>query len=508
MPFNSIFAWIIKKRIHQIDLFKKYPIDVQWETFDKLIQSGRLTVYGQNHQFQTISSFNDFKRIPLQEYDDVKVWIDKSIKGEQNVLWPEEIKYFAKSSGTTSERSKIIPVTNEALEECHQKGGKDLLALYYANFPNGKLYKGKHLVIGGSAETNTLSHDSYLGDLSAIIMKTLPWWAEIKRTPNREIALMNEWESKIDKIARHTINEDVCILVGVPSWTMVLANKVLEITGKKTLKEVWPNLELFMHGGVSFEPYKHEFKKLVGFPEINYVESYNASEGFFGIQDQINSNDLLLMLDYGIFYEFIPMDSFEGVNSKVVYDLSQVELGVNYALVITTNGGLWRYIIGDTIKFTSLSPFRFKITGRTKSFINAFGEELIVDNTEIAIAKVCSRLNAQIRDYTACPLFMKEKETGAHQWLIEFIIAPQSIVEFRDELDNELRSLNSDYDAKRYNNMVLGPLQICVLEAGIFDKWLKSKGKLGGQNKVPRLSNSRTIYEDVLAIQIGGHNKD
>ena len=380
--------------------------------------------------------------------------------------------------------------------------------MYYANFPNGKLYKGKHLVIGGSAETNTLSHDSYLGDLSAIIMKTLPWWAEIKRTPNREIALMNEWESKIDKIARHTINEDVCILVGVPSWTMVLANKVLEITGKKTLKEVWPNLELFMHGGVSFEPYKHEFKKLVGFPEINYVESYNASEGFFGIQDQINSNDLLLMLDYGIFYEFIPMDSFEGVNSKVVYDLSQVELGVNYALVITTNGGLWRYIIGDTIKFTSLSPFRFKITGRTKSFINAFGEELIVDNTEKAIAKVCSRLNAQIRDYTACPLFMKEKETGAHQWLIEFIIAPQSIVEFRDELDNELRSLNSDYDAKRYNNMVLGPLQICVLEAGIFDKWLKSKGKLGGQNKVPRLSNSRTIYEDVLAIQIGGHNKD
>lgn len=499
MPFNSIFAWIIKKRIHQIDLFRKYPLEVQQELLAQLIKTASGTEWGKGHNYLSINQYSGFKtNVPLQEYSDIKPWVERLMAGEQNLLWPTETKWFAKSSGTTSERSKLIPVTKEALEECHQKGGKDLLALYYENHPNGKLYKGKHLVIGGSAEVNPLSDESYFGDLSAIIMKTLPWWAEIKRTPSKEIALMTEWEEKIEQMALKTMEEDVCILVGVPSWTMVLGNKILEITGKKNLKEVWPNLELFMHGGVSFEPYRDEFKKLIPDDSMNYVESYNASEGFFGIQDKKDSSDLLLMLDYGIFYEFIPMEEFEGKNSKNVIDLSAVELGKQYAIVISTNAGLWRYIIGDTVKFTSKTPFRFVITGRTKSFINAFGEELIVDNTEKAIADACLKTEAQIRDYTACPVFMENKQRGKHQWLIEFVKQPNDLERFSVILDENLRNLNSDYDAKRTNNMVLDFIKVTVLPSGTFDNWLKSKGRLGGQNKVPRLSNTREYVDQIL----------
>ena len=502
MPFNSIFAWLMKKRIHQIDLFRKYPIEVQNEMLEKLLKAAVNTEWGKIYQYSTLVTYELYNQnVPLQEYEDIKPWVERLMAGEQNLLWPTETKWFAKSSGTTSDRSKLIPVTKEALEECHQKGGKDLLALYYENQPTAKLYKGKHLVIGGSAEINPLSDESYFGDLSAIIMKTLPWWAEIRRTPSREIALMNEWEEKIEKIAIKTIPEDVCILVGVPSWTMVLTNKILEITGKKHLKEVWPNLELFMHGGVSFDPYREEFKKLIPDSSMNYVESYNASEGFFGIQDSPNSSDLLLMLDYGVFYEFIPMESYEGKNSKKVFDLSKVEINKNYALVISTNAGLWRYIIGDTIKFTSLKPYKFKITGRTKSFINVFGEELIVDNAETAISIACSKTGAQIRDYTACPVFMVGNERGKHEWLIEFVKEPNDFQRFSVLLDENLRNANSDYDAKRSNNMVLEFPLILKVKSGTFDAWLKVKGKLGGQNKVPRLSNSREYVEEILNLK-------
>ncbi len=502
MPFNSIFAWLMKKRIHQIDLFRKYPLEVQNEMLEKLLKASVNTEWGKRYEYSKIGNYQDFNtNVPLQEYEDIKPWVERLMEGEQNLLWPTETKWFAKSSGTTSDRSKLIPVTKEALEECHQKGGKDLLALYYENQPSAKLYKGKHLVIGGSAEINPLSDESYFGDLSAIIMKTLPWWAEIKRTPSKEIALMNEWEEKIEKIALKTIPEDVCILVGVPSWTMVLSNKILEITGKKHLKEVWPNLELFMHGGVSFDPYRAEFNKLIPDSSMNYVESYNASEGFFGIQDSPTSTDLLLMLDYGIFYEFIPMENYDGKSSKRVIDLSQVEIDTNYALVISTNAGLWRYIIGDTIKFTSLQPFRFKITGRTKSFINVFGEELIVDNAESAMAIACEKTGAQIRDYTAGPVYMEGIDRGKHEWLIEFVKEPQDFHRFTVLLDENLRSVNSDYDAKRSNNMVLEFPDIQVVKNGTFDTWLKEKGKLGGQNKVPRLSNSREYIEEILNLK-------
>ncbi len=499
MPFNSIFAWMMKKRIHQIELFRKYPFEVQHELFQKLVTRSGSTEYGKQFDFGRINSYDDFrKNVPLQEYDDIQPWVERIMAGESELLWPTETKWFAKSSGTTAGKSKLIPVTRESLEDCHYKGGKDLLAIYYKNHPNRKLYNGKHLIVGGSAQVNQLSADSYFGDLSAIILKNLPWWAEIKRTPAKEIALMSEWTEKIDKMARETARDDVYILAGVPSWTMVLANKVLEITGKSNLKEVWPNLELFMHGGVSFDPYREQFHKLIPDSKMNYVETYNASEGFFGIQDQVNSDEMLLMLDYGIYFEFIPMSEYEGVDSKVVLSLKETEVDTNYAVVISTNAGLWRYIIGDTIRFTSKTPVRFKITGRVKSYINAFGEELIVENAEKAIAEASLRTNAQVRDFTVCPIYMEAKDKGAHQWLIEFVQYPDEMDRFNHILDEQLRESNSDYDAKRYHDLILQPPIVNVLESGSFDSWLKRRGKLGGQNKIPRLSNDRSIVEQIL----------
>ncbi len=499
MPFNTLFGWIMKKRIHQIDLFRKYPIEVQNELFEKLIYNGKYTEFGKKFGFKSIESIRQFQeQVPLQEYDDLKPWVDRLIAGETALLWPTETKWFAKSSGTTSDRSKLIPVTRDSLEECHQKGGKDLLALYYENNPNGKLYSYKHMVIGGSAETNPLREDSYTGDLSAIIMKNLPWWAEIKRTPSREIALMNEWEEKIEMMARTTMLEDVGLLVGVPSWTMVIANRILEITGKSNLKEVWPNLECFMHGGVSFDPYREEFNKLIPDAQMNYVESYNASEGFFGIQDRFGANDLLLMLDYGVFYEFIPMDEYDGIHSKRTVILGDVELHKQYAIVISTNGGLWRYIVGDTISFTEKNPYRFRVTGRTKSFINAFGEEVIVENAEAAVAFACQQTSAQVRDYTASPVFMENSKRGGHEWLFEFTKTPGDFQQFMRHLDDHLRAINSDYDAKRTKDLAMVFPKGEMLPKGTFDQWLKSKGKLGGQNKIPRLSNNREILEQIM----------
>jgi hypothetical protein len=500
MPFNSIFSWIIKKRIHQIELFRKYPVEVQTELLNKMMESAAPTEFGKKYRFNDIRDHVAFKNeIPLQEYEHVKPFVDRLMNGEQNLLWPGETKWFAKSSGTTTGRSKFIPVTRDSLMDCHYKGGKDLLALYYHNFPNRKLYNGKHLIIGGSAQINYLSTDSYFGDLSAIIVKNLPWWAEIRRTPSREIALMSEWEEKIERMALSTIEQDVYILAGVPSWTMVLANKILEITGKENLKEVWPNLELFMHGGVNFDPYREQFQRLIPDASMNYVETYNASEGFFGIQDTL-AREMLLMLDYGIYYEFIPMSSFKGTESTDVFDLEQVELGVNYALIISTNAGLWRYITGDTVEFTSVNPYRFKITGRTKSFINAFGEEVIVENAEKAIAHAAEKTDAVIREFTACPIYVSGLDRGAHEWAIEFVRQPNDAERFQVLLDEKLREINSDYDAKRHKDMVLQVPVVRYLPEGSFDKWLKSIGKLGGQHKVPRLSNNRLIMDQVLEL--------
>lgn len=498
MPINSLFSWIIKKRVHQIELFKKYPTETQRDVFDKLIDFGKHTEFGQLHHFPSIKSPTDFKEIPLQNYDTLKPYIDRIIAGEQQILWPTTTKWFAKSSGTTQDKSKFIPITQESLEECHYKGGKDLLGLYYHNHPDTKLYYGKHLVVGGSSQINDLSKDSYFGDLSAIIMKNLPFWCEIRRTPHKDIALMSRWEEKLDKMAEATAKDDVSILVGVPSWTLVLLKRILEITGKKTIAEVWPNLELFMHGGVSFTPYKQQFNDIIGSPKMNYVDNYNASEGFFGIQDDVNREDMLLMLDYGIFYEFIPMSHFHEEHPPVL-SLQDVELNKNYALVISTNGGLWRYVIGDTIQFTSLLPFRIKVTGRTKHFINAFGEELIVDNTDNAFAIACEKTGAKLNEYSGAPIYMTGSATGGHQWLIEFYTPPNDMGVFAKVFDDALKNINSDYEAKRTNNLTVQFPEFNVLPSGTFYAWLKGKNKLGGQNKVPRLSNNRTIIEEILS---------
>lgn len=501
MPFNSIFGWIIKKRIHQIDLFRKHPVLVQNEWLERLVLKGRRTIYGAQHHFDEIETYEDFvKHVPLQDYEAIKPWVDRAKTGEEDVLWPGVTNWFAKSSGTTNDRSKFIPVTKESLEECHYKGGKDMLAIYYHHYENTQLFNGKQLIVGGSAEQNIIRPDSYTGDLSSIILKNLPWWVEIKRTPSRETALMSEWEEKIEKLATETIEKDVVSIAGVPSWTLVLINRILQKTGKKDLREVWPNLELFMHGGVNFSPYAKEFKQIIPHANMHYMESYNASEGFFGIQDEIGG-DLLLMLDYGIFFEFIPMSSFDGVHSKKVVNLEEVKLHENYALVISTNGGLWRYIIGDTIKFTQLRPYRFVITGRTTYFINAFGEELMVDNAEKAIQIACEQTNALIVNYTACPIFMEENNKGGHEWLIEFKQDPIDHIEFVKILDETLRAINSDYDAKRTKNLSLDVPIVHKAVSGIFEKWLLNRNKLGGQHKVPRLSNDRKIMEELLTLQ-------
>lgn len=501
MPFNSIFSWLIKKRMHQIELFMKYPLEVQAELMSKLVTTAKDTEWGKRHSFGEIKGYPSFtSRMPIQEYDDIKPYVDRIFNGEQNVLWPTEIKWFAKSSGTTNDKYKLIPVSRETLEECHYKGGKDLLSLYYHQFPNRKLYKGKHLIVGGSAQINYTSADSYFGDLSAIIIKNLPFWAEIRRIPKKEIALLDRWDEKVEKMAQSTIHQDVYIVAGVPSWTLVLFKRILEITGKDNIADVWPNLELFMHGGVSFEPYRSQFAQIIRKPEMNYVETYNASEGFFGIQDNTSINEMLLMLDYGIFYEFIEFDAFQkGERNKTIW-LDQVKTGVNYVMVISSNSGLWRYVLGDTISFTSTHPYRFRITGRTKHYINAFGEEMIIDNAEKAIRTASERTGARVHEYSACPIYMGDKNTGAHQWMIEFDKAPDDLRFFGEVLDNALKSLNSDYEAKRSHNFILQPPVIVQARKNLFHDWLMAKGRLGGQNKVPRLRNDRELMNELLEL--------
>lgn len=499
---NSIITWIMKKRIHQIELFMKYPLEVQEELFKKLIQAGKSTEFGRRFDFGTIDTYEQYKqRVPVQTYEQLFPYIERLMRGEQNILWPTEIKWFSKSSGTTNARSKFIPVSYEALEDCHFKGGKDMLSIYVNNYPNTKIFDGKGLGVGGSHQVNEndATASSYYGDVSAVIMQNLPVWAEFIRTPKLETALMSNWEEKIEKLARETVVENVTNIAGVPTWTILLVQRVVELAGKKNIMDVWPNLEAFFHGAVSFKPYRKLFQDLIPNPNMVYWEIYNASEGFFGIQDRSDSDELLLMLDYGIYYEFIPMDESGSTGMKVI-PLREVEIGKNYAMVITTNAGLWRYNIGDTVKFTSLSPYRIKISGRTKHFINAFGEEVIVENAESAITKACEATGAIIDNFTAAPVFLEANKKGGHEWIIEFRNKPADMAEFIHILDSTLRQINSDYDAKRSHDLALVEPRIHSVEPGTFYNWMKKRGKLGGQNKVPRLANSREYVEDILAM--------
>lgn len=497
---NSIIALFSQKRLTQIDCFKANPIQIQRETLQELLNTAADTEYGQKYNFRTILTAEQYReRLPIVHYEDIKDYVARSMEGEKQILWPEEIKWYAKSSGTTDAKSKFIPISPTSLENCHFRGGKDVISVFNKLYPDAQVFNGKTLALGGSSEVSRTNENCQCGDLSAILISNTPFWANIMKTPDSSIMLMSKWEEKIEKICEITINEDVRCIAGVPSWFLTLINKILEKTGKSNLHEVWPNLELFIHGGVSFTPYREQYKRLLPDPKMKYMETYNASEGFFGLQDDPNDSSMLLMLDYGIYYEFMPMSEIGKTKPKILL-LQEVEKEVNYALIITTNGGLWRYMIGDTVRFTSTKPYKFKITGRTKLFINAFGEELIIDNATEALKQACQQTASDLFEFTAAPVFMEEGKKGAHEWLIEFKVPPADIEVFAEILDAELQKLNSDYEAKRYKNMSLERLKIQTARPGLFHDWLKGKGKLGGQNKIPRLWNDRTHMDQLLAL--------
>ncbi len=499
MPLlNSVIKWINIRRTYQIQFYREHPVEIQNETLLSLLNSAANTEWGKKYDYANISSVDDFKNnVPLQDYDDIKPFVDRLRKGEKDLLWPGEVKWFAKSSGTTSDKSKFIPVTKEALEDCHLLGPRDIFSLYIRTYPETKVLKGKTITLGGSHQVNNFSNNSYYGDLSAIIIENVPFWTDFLRTPSTEIALIEEFEEKIDKIIDTTLDQNITSFSGVPSWYLVLFKRVLEKTGKQNVLEIWPNIEVFFHGGVNFEPYREQYKKLFPSEQMHYIDSYNASEGFFGIQDNPHRNDMLLMLDYGIYYEFIPMSDW-GMENPRVLTLEQVELDENYAIVISTNAGLWRYIIGDTIKFTNKYPFKIKVTGRTKHFINAFGEEVIIENAERAIQIACHHSHAIVDEYTAGPIFMGDNQKGAHQWIIEFDVAPKDLDHFTRILDNSLKTINSDYEAKRHKNLALEMPHITSVPKGTFYKWMKIRGKIGAQNKIPRLANDRKYLDELM----------
>ncbi|MEC5394112.1 GH3 auxin-responsive promoter family protein [Bergeyella sp. RCAD1439] len=496
--FNSVVNWFIKQRMDQIQNFINHPIETQRGVLFSQLFHAEGTCYGKAYGFKDISNIKDFQtQVPIVTYEQFEPFIERARKGEKDVIWPGAIRQFAKSSGTTNAKSKFIPITADSLEDCHYKAGKDLISIYANNHPENQLFTNKNLRLGGSAEMYADYNTKY-GDLSAILIENLPFWVEITTVPSKKVSLMSEWESKLKAIVSEVKHQEVGSLTGVPSWMMVLLQRVLKETGRETIAELWPNLEVFFHGGISFKPYRQQYRQLIG-KEIQYYEIYNASEGFFGIQDRSGSDEMLLMLDYGIFYEFIPMEDFGRENPRVC-TLEDVETGKNYAVVITTNGGLWRYLIGDTVQFTSLDPFRIKISGRTKHYINAFGEELMVDNVETALSKACESTGALVKDYTGAPVFMKDGESGSHEWLFEFDRLPEDLEGFCTVFDSELKALNSDYEAKRYNDMTLKRPVIHVAREGLFYDWMSSRGKLGGQNKVPRLSNDREYIDPLLRM--------
>lgn len=497
---NKLGIEYFRRRIERVESFRSAPHQTQERQFEELIHKGKSTVWGREHGYETIRNPEQFRRqVPVSTYEDFFPYIERVLKGEQQVIWPTPIRSFSKSSGTTNDRSKYIPISDENLQKCHYDCGKDMLAIYVDLYPESELFTGKGLSVGGSLQKNPYNPKTYCGDISALIMKNLPFWAEWLRTPSLEVALMDDWEEKITAMARHAMKEDVRSIQGVPTWTIFLIKKILELSQKDNILEVWPELELFVHGAVNFDPYRQLFRQLIPRPDMHYLEVYNASEGFFGIQDRRDSGDMLLTLDNGVYYEFIPAEEWERDHPKAI-GLDQVELDKNYAMLISTNAGLWRYNIGDTIKFTHLNPFRIRITGRTKHFLNAFGEEVVVENAETALTAAAEHTEARITNFTAAPIFIKTGEKGGHEWVIEFDTAPRELDRFTQKLDEELRRINSDYDAKRsYDIALLRPV-VHAVPKGTFYRWMKSRGKLGGQNKVPRLSNDRRYVEGVLEL--------
>jgi len=493
----SIIKWLNTNRLNQIEHFKQYPAETQQEILFRIIANAASTEWGQLHGYSSVRSVKEYQsRVPVTSYEEFLPYIERMQKGESNLTWPGIIKWFAKSSGTTSTKSKFIPITRESLDGCHYRAAKDILAIYARNYPGTGIFSGKGLTLGGSNRINHISHESLYGDLSAVLIENEPFWVEFIRTPKQKIALIEDFEEKLGLITKSSVNVNVTSFSGVPSWYLTLIKHVLDYTGKSNIIEVWPNLEVFFHGGISFTPYRDIYRKFIPGDQMHYMETYNASEGFFGIQDDPGKSDMLLMLDYGIFYEFIPLDKL-GTDSPQACFIGDVEAGINYAIVISTNGGLWRYLIGDTIVFTGINPYRFRITGRTRHFINAFGEEIIIDNAEKALESACKESGAIISEYTAGPVYMGEKSRGSHEWIIEFEKPPDDLNKFTELLDSALKAVNSDYEAKRHKDINLIKPVVRSVPPGTFHMWLKSRKKLGGQNKVPRLSNDREIIEEI-----------
>ncbi len=497
--FSPAISRLARLRLWQIEEWVNDPIAAQREVLQELVTSAQYTAFGRQYGFNHLFNIRTFKQtVPVHEYEDLKPYIDRMMGGEDHVLWNTPIRWFAKSSGTTSEKSKFIPVSEESLEENHFQGAKDVLTMYYGYNPDSDLLSGKGLVIGGSHQVSQVSEEINYGDLSAVLLQNSPFWGSWIRTPELSIALMDEWESKIEQLALATIPENVTSISGVPTWTLVLMKRILEMTGKSHISEIWPNLELYMHGGVSFVPYREQFSKIIG-KDIHFLEMYNASEGFFAAQDSPDTDGMLLFTRHGIFYEFMPIEEY-GKKFPHTVGLGKVETGKNYAVIISTSGGLWRYIIGDTIQFTTIAPYRVKVSGRLKHYINAFGEEVIVDNSDKAVAAAAEKTGAAVIDYTAAPVYFSDEGNGAHEWLIEFEKEPADLSLFAYELDSALKNLNSDYEAKRHKDIALRMPVIHAVRKGLFNEWLRFKGKLGGQHKVPRLSNDRSIIENILSM--------
>lgn len=494
---SSAISKLARLRLWRIENWINHPVAAQREVLQGLVTAAQYTDFGKKYSFSKLFTIKQFKQhVPIHEYEDISPYIKRMMEGEENVLWNSPVTWFAKSSGTTNDKSKFIPVSDESLQENHYQASKDVLTNYYKNFPDSHLLTGKGLVVGGSHQVSRLNDDIQCGDLSAVLMQNSPFWGQWIRTPELSIALLDEWEEKIEKLALVTAEENVTSLAGVPTWTLLLLKRILDIKQKKTIKEVWPNLELYINGGVSFIPYRKQFELIIGKP-INYLEIYNASEGFIAAQESPDDEGMTLFTEHGIFYEFLPVEEYGMQNPKTV-GLDKVVLNKNYALVISTTGGLWRYLIGDTVKFNSINPYRIVITGRLKHYMNAFGEEVIVDNTDKAITIAAQKTNAVVTDYTAAPIYFSETSNGAHEWLIEFETAPVNLDVFTKELDSALKSVNSDYEAKRYKDIALGLPKVHALPKGSFTNWLRSKNKMGGQHKVPRLSNDRVILEEIL----------
>lgn len=501
MSLTSLAAKLFIPRQKQLEKYNSHGTELQNDVLKRLLEKGRNTEYGLKHSLNNTATYDDFARnIPINTYEELKGDIDRMRHGEQNVLWPGQVRWYAKSSGTTNDKSKFIPVSQNGLRRIHYKGGADVVALYLRNNPSSRLFDGRSLILGGSHQPNYNLSDSLVGDLSAILIENINPLANLVRVPKKSTALLSDFEVKRDRIAHECLHKNVTNISGVPSWMLSVLVRVMEISGKRHLEEVWPNIEVFFHGGIAFTPYRKQYEQLITSPRMHYMETYNASEGFFGIQDDPADKSMLLMIDYDVFYEFIPMDEIDSPNPTVV-PLEGVKVGINYAMVITTSCGLWRYMIGDTVRFTSVNPYKFVITGRTKYFINAFGEELIMDNAEKGLAYACQKTGAEVLEYTAAPVYMDENAKCRHQWVIEFSKEPADLGEFSDLLDKRLQEINSDYEAKRFHDITLQHLEIVKARPGLFNDWLKSKGKLGGQHKVPRLSNSRKNIDEILAMQ-------